>query len=151
MIRHFPFGKYEISIPKLKDNLLSVRNHKSKNSTPFSTTLVTPAVRDLLLDYKDHNKFNMSSFNKLKGTDREVVERLLKVSGMDDELGVRITDDELDKLIRDYEQVRSLIMEGKDDPAQKKQLKRLVLELVKRGKLPLRTSYNMLLELLLLE
>lgn len=150
MNKHFSFGKYEVSIPKLKDNLLSVRNSKSKNSA-MTTTLISAPVRELLLDYKDHQKFSISSYNKLHGTDREIVERLLKMSGMDEELGIRITDDELDRLVQDYEQVREKIMSGNDDPALKNQLKRYVIELVKRGKLPLRTSFNMLLELLLLE
>lgn len=145
MSRHFQFGKYEISTKRLQENILSVRNSKKNNAMP--SQVISPTIRDMLLDFKDHGKFPMSVYHKLEGGDRELMERLLKQSGLADELGIRILDEEMGKLIQQYEEVRKKIMDGTDDPEVVKQLKRSVLALVRHGKLPLKVSYAMLLEL----
>lgn len=149
-MKHFSFGKYEISVQRLQENVLSVRNSKSKNSA-MPSRVISSTVRNILLDFKDHGKFPMSMYNKLEGTDKEVMDSLLQQSEMAEQLGIRIVDETMADLVKQYEQTRKKIMDGSEDPTVKKQLKRTVLQLVKNGKLPLKVSYSMLLELIVLE
>lgn len=149
--RHLSFGRYEISIRRLKENVLSIRFKENKHTGAQPSQLIGDEVRDILLDYKDHNKFSMASYNKLKGEDKRIMDQLLQKSGMDDQLGVRITDDDFANLIHQYEEARDKVMNGDDTPATRKALKVATLQLVRKNKLPMRMSYNMLLELALLD
>ena len=147
--KHFSFGKYEISIFRLKDNILSVRTEKKNSAMP--SLVISDVVRDLLLDYKDHGKFNVSIYNKLNGNNKDIMDRLLKQSGMDDVVGIRITNEEMSNLLNRYELLRGSILTGNTSTEVRKELKYVVLKLVKMGKLPLKKSYDLLLELTLLE
>ena len=147
--KHFSFGKYHISIARLKDNVLSVRTEKK--NYPMSSVVITNDVRDLLLDYKDHGKFNLSLYNKLVGNNKTIMDKLLKSSGMDDHLHIRINNDDMNQLLERYDLLRGGILAGNDSVEVRKELKNIVLQLVKMGKLPFKKSYDLLLELALLD
>lgn len=147
--KHLSFGKYEISIPRLKENILSVRTNKKNSAMP--PIIITDTVRDLLLDYRDHEKFNITNYNKLQPHNKEVMDRLLKQSGMDDVLGIRISHEEMGHLLERYELLKGAVLGGNDSIEVRKELKQVVLKLVKLGKLPLKQSHTLLLELALLE
>ena len=148
METHFLFGKYRVSVRRLKENILSLTTEKKKS---VSSTLITDALKDLLFDYREHNKFNISAYNKLKTEERKIIDPILKQSGMDERLGLRINDHDLGELIEKYELLRGQILAGNDAMEIRKDLKRVVLQLVKKGKLPLKKSYDLLLELCLLD
>ena len=145
---HFEFGKYRINIPKLKENVLSISTLKKSH---VKTNLVGDKVKDILLDYKDHGKFNISLYNELEKEQKLILDQLLKQSGMDDHLGIRIKDDELPRLIDRYELLRGQVLSGNDAMEIRKELRNVVLRLVKLNKLPMKQSYELLLELCLLE
>lgn len=145
---HFEFGKYRINIPKLKENVLSISTLKKSH---VKTNLVGDKVKDILLDYKDHGKFNISLYNELEKEQKLILDQLLKQSGMDDHLGIRIKDDELPRLIDRYELLRGQVLSGNDALEIRKELRNVVLRLVKLNKLPMKQSYELLLELCLLE
>ena len=145
---HFDFGKYRISIPKIKQNILSVSTHKKSH---ISSHFVNDKVKTLILDFRDHNKFNISLYNELDINSKELINRLLKQSGMDDTLGIRIKEEELPLLIDRYELLRGQILAGQDSLEVRKELRNVVLKLVRLGKLPLKQSYDLLLELALLD
>lgn len=145
---HFLFGKYRVSIRRLKDNVLSL---STENKSPVSSTLITDPLKDLFLDYKDHQKFSISTYNKLKPDERKIIDPILKQSGMDEKLGLRIKDDDLGELIERYELLRGQVLAGNDAVEVRKELKHVVLQLVRKGKLPLKKSYDLLLELALLD
>lgn len=145
---HFEFGKYRVNIPKLKENVLSISTLKKSH---VKTNLVGDKVKDILLDYKDHGKFNISLYNELEKEQKLILDQLLKQSGMDDHLGIRIKDDELPRLIDRYELLRGQVLSGNDALEIRKELRNVVLRLVKLNKLPMKQSYELLLELCLLE
>jgi hypothetical protein len=145
---HFQFGKYRINVAKLKSNILSVSSDKKKH---VWTTIIGEKVQTLLLDYKDHNKFNITAYNELSKEQKEIINLLLYKSGMDDTLGIRIKEEELPKLIDRYELLRGQILAGQDSLEVRKELRNVVLKLVKLNKLPLKQSYDLLLELTLLD
>lgn len=145
---HFTFGKYRISVRRLKENVLSITTEKK---SPVSSHLITDAVKTILLDYKDTGKFNVDAYLKLQGDDKKILNDLLIKSEMDDQLGIRIRDDELSDLIDRYELLRGQILAGNDAVEVRKELKHVVLRLVRLGKLPVKKSHNLLLELALLD
>lgn len=145
---HFKFGKYRISVRRLKENVLSV---STEAKSPISSTLITDAIKTLFLDYKDHGKFDLNGYNKLKPDEKKIMDHLLKTSGMDDILGIRIREDELNELVDRYELLRGQILAGNDATEIRKELKNVVLKLVRLGKLPIKKSHELLLELALLE
>lgn len=145
---HFLFGKYRVSIRRLKDNVLSLT---TENKSPVSSTLITDSLKELFLDYKDHQKFSISTYNKLKPEERKIIDPILKQSGMDEKLGLRIKDEDLGELIERYELLRGQVLAGNDAVEVRKELKHVVLQLVRKGKLPLKKSYDLLLELALLD
>lgn len=145
---HFEFGKYRVNIPKLKENVLSISTLKKSH---VKTNLVGDKVKDILLDYKDHGKFNISLYNELEKEQKLILDQLLKQSGMDDHLGIRIKDEELPRLIDRYELLRGQVLSGNDAMEVRKELRNVVLRLVKLNKLPMKQSYELLLELCLLE
>ena len=145
---HFEFGKYRVNIPKLKENVLSISTLKKSH---VKTNLVGDKVKDILLDYKDHGKFNISLYNELEKEQKLILDQLLKQSGMDDHLGIRIKDEELPRLIDRYELLRGQVLSGNDAMEVRKELRNVVLRLVKLNKLPMKQSYELLLELALLE
>jgi hypothetical protein len=142
------FGKYRISVARLKQNVLSIT---TQAKSPVSTQLVTEPIKTILLDYKDLSKFNINAYNNLKPDEKKIMDHLLKTSGMDDTLGIRITDSELNDLIDRYELLRGQILAGNDAKEVRKEIKTVVLKLVRLGKLPLRKSYDLLLELTLMD
>jgi hypothetical protein len=148
MATHFDFGKYRISIQKLKQNILSVSTQKKSH---VLTHLINDGVKTILLDYKDHGKFNISAYNELEKNWKTLLDHLLKQSGMDDTLGIRIKEEQLPQLIDRYELLRGQILAGNDNTEVRKELRNVVLQLVKLNKLPLKQSYELLLELMLLE
>lgn len=145
---HFEFGKYRVNIPKLKENVLSISTLKKSH---VKTNLVGDKVKDILLDYKDHGKFNISLYNELEKEQKLILDQLLKQSGMDDHLGIRIKDEELPRLIDRYELLRGQVLSGNDAMEVRKELRNVVLRLVKLNKLPMKQSYELLLELMVLE
>lgn len=145
---HFEFGKYRINIPKLKENVLIISTLKKSH---VKTHLVGDKVKEILLDYKDHGKFNISLYNELEKEQKLILDQLLKQSGMDDTLGIRIKEEELPRLIDRYELLRGQVNAGNDALEVRRELKRVVLRLVQLGKLPPKKSHELLLELLLLE
>lgn len=145
---HFEFGKYRINIPKLKENVLIISTLKKSH---VKTHLVGDKVKEILLDYKDHGKFNISLYNELEKEQKLILDQLLKQSGMDDTLGIRIKEEELPRLIDRYELLRGQVLSGNDALEIRKELRNVVLRLVKLNKLPLKQSYELLLELCLLE
>lgn len=145
---HFTFGKYRISVRRLKENILSITTEKK---SPVSSTIVTDAIKNILLDFRDLGKFNINTYSNLKGNEKQILDHLLKSSGMDDVIGIRIRDDELSDLIDRYELLRGQILAGNDATEVRKELKHVVLRLVRLGKLPVKKSHDLLLELALLE
>lgn len=148
-MKHFQFGKYRISVRKLKENILSTSTEKK--SQALKPIMITGKVRDLLLDYRDHTKFNMTSYNNLNPDEKIIIDQLLKASGMDDHLGIRLTDKDMDELIQRYELLRGQVLAGNDATEIRKELRNVVLQLVRLNKLPLRQSHELLVELLLLD
>lgn len=145
----FEFGKYKISTPRLKQNVLSVSTNNKKQA--MRSQIITDTVKNLLLDYRDHNKFNINVYNKLNKNEKLIVDLLLKKSGMDDTLGIRITNEDADRLIDRYELLRGEVIAGNDSLEVRKELRKIVLDLVRLGSLPLRQSYELLLELCILD
>lgn len=148
-MNHFAFGKHRVSNRQLKKNILSVSTGAGKSQV--SSRLITDAVKTILLDFRDNGKFNCDAYLKLKGDDKKVLDDLLVKSNMDDQLGIRIRDDELNELVDRYELLRGQVLAGNDATEIRKELKYVVLKLVRLGKLPLRRSHDLLLELALLE
>ena len=70
---------------------------------------------------------------------------------MDERLGLRINDHDMGELIERYELLRGQVIAGNDAVEVRKELKRVVLQLVKKGKLPPKKSFDLLLELALLD
>lgn len=148
---HFKFGKFEVSIPRLKQNILTLRTERKSSSTGIKTQLISNEFKDILLDYRDTGKFNVNGYQKLPDHDKKLFNDLLQKTGMDDTLGIRIRDDEMIKLIDRYELLSGQVQAGNDSLELRKELKQVVLKLVKLGRLPLKQSYELLLELCLLE
>lgn len=146
---HFNFGKVRISVRKLKDNILSTTTEKKNQA--LKPVILSASLRDLLLDYRDHNKFNMTSYNNLSTDEKIIMNQLLKTSGMDDNLGIRLTDKDMDDLIKRYELLKGQILAGNDAIEIRKELRNVVLQLVRLNKLPIRQSHELLVELLLLD
>lgn len=146
---HFDFGKYRISIAKLKQNLLSVS--RPSNKSHVMTHLIGDELKNLLLDYKDHQKFNVSAYHELNPDQKLIFNLLLQQSGMDDTLGIRVKVEELPKLIDRYELLRGQVLAGNDSLEVRKELRNVVLKLVKLNKLPQKQSFDLLLELALLD
>lgn len=147
-MNHFEFGKYRINITKLKQNVLSVSTQKKSH---VMSHVIGDDFKNLLLDYKDHKKFNITSYHELSVPQKNIFNLLLQQSGMDDILGIRIKDEEMPKLIDRYEILRGQVNAGNDALEVRRELKRVVLRLVQLGKLPAKKSYELLLELALLE
>lgn len=148
-MNHFAFGKHRISIRQLKRNILSVTTAEGKSQV--SSRLITDAVKTILLDFRDNGKFNCDAYLKLKGDDKKILDDLLVKSNMDDQLGIRVRDDELGELVDRYELLRGQILAGNDAIEVRKELRAVVLKLVRLGKLPIKKSHELLLELALLE
>lgn len=145
---HFDFGIYRINLNKLKTNILSVSTQKKSH---VLSVVVGTKLRDILLDHHYHRKFNLTDYNNLEKDQKIIMNDLLKRSGMDDRLGIRITNDELDKMMDRYNLVKGEIMAGNDARELRTELKHLVIRLVKLGFLPPKKSNDLLMELLLLE
>jgi serine/threonine protein kinase len=58
---HIPFGLLEISVPRLKQNILSTR--RSKKYGP--SLLINDHIKNLLLDFRDYNRFDINKYNEL--------------------------------------------------------------------------------------
>lgn len=149
--RHFEFGTHRINIAKLKQNVLSLSRLVEGKSVHVMTELVGDDLRNLLLDYKDYKKFDISRFNELKPDQKLISNLLLKKTGMDDRIGIRISNEELTGLIERYELLRGEILAGQDSIEVRKELRHVVLKLVRMGCLPKSKSFDLLLELALLE
>jgi len=147
-MNHFEFGKYRINITKLKQNVLSVSTQKKSH---VMSHVIGDDFKNLLLDYKDHKKFNITSYHELSVPQKNIFNLLLQQSGMDDILGIRIKDEEMPKLIDRYEILRGQVLAGNDALEVRKELRNVVLKLVRLNKLPMKQSYDLLLELCLLE
>ena len=147
-MNHFEFGKYRINITKLKQNVLSVSTQKKSH---VMSHVIGDDFKNLLLDYKDHKKFNITSYHELSVPQKNIFNLLLQQSGMDDILGIRIKDEEMPKLIDRYEILRGQVLAGNDALEVRKELRNVVLKLVRLNKLPMKQSYELLLELSLLE
>jgi len=145
---HFEFGKYRISIAKLKQNILSI---STTNKSHVLCQLIGDGIKNILLDYKDHQKFNINAYQDLGKDQKLIFNMLLQKTGMDDMLGIRIKEEELPKLIDRYELLRGQILAGNDSIEVRKEIRNVVLKLVKLNKLPMRQSYDLLLELALIE
>ena len=145
---HFQFGKYYISIPRLKKNILSVR---TENKSTILSSMITDEVKHLLLDFKDTGKFGIGKYSNFKNNNKEIMDRLLKSSGMDDRLSIRIENTDLNELLERYELLRGGVLQGNDSAEVRKELKHVVLKLVQLGKLPMKQSHQLLLELALIE
>lgn len=146
---HMAFGNnHEISLRKIKNNILSIRT--IKKSHVYSNVVSEPIV-ELLLGYHHHQKWDYNLYSKLNKNDKEVIDMLLTRTGMDDVFNIRIYNQELNELMGQYEKVKDEIIEGNDDAEKRKQLKHIVLKLVRLNLLPLKQSRDLLLELVLLE
>ena len=144
--RHFDFGSLQVSIPQLKKNILSTRRGKHY----VSSHLIGDDLKEMMLDYRDHGKFDVSRYGQLKGDDKNIINDVLKNSKMEDVLKIRIRDDELSHLIKRYDVLKGEILAGNDSKELLAELKDTVLKLVRLGKLPLKQSYQLLLELVAL-
>lgn len=146
---HMGFGNnHEISLSKLKKNILSIRTIKKSH---VYSNVVSENIVELLMGYHHHRKWDYNLYSKLNKNDKEIVDMLLTRTGMDDVLNIRIHNPELNELMGQYEKVKNEIIEGNDDIEKRKELKHIVLRLVKLNLLPLKQSRDLLLELVLLE
>jgi len=141
--RYFEFGDVLVSIPQLKKNILSVRRGK----TYLCSHLIGDDLKNMMLDYRDHKKFDFGRYSQLTGNDKVVINEILRTSKMDDELKIRISDDDMGKLIKRFDILKGEVQAGNDSKELLTELKQVVLKLVKLGKLPLKQSFHLMLEL----
>ena len=143
------FGKFMINVLFLEDNILLVK-YKSYSPVPSLRRMTISNDFKTLVTYLfDTGEISYAIAQKLKQSEKEVFDNLIKKSGLRVQLkyNPERLDDDLDSIINEFEILKGEVIAGNDNPKIIKDIKAILLKLVKLGKVSQETATEILAEL----
>jgi hypothetical protein len=132
---NYPFGKYLLNDKQLLKNVLHVRGKKGGAIKKFPKTPISNKLKEIIMGVSDGNQPSQEQYDQLTEHEAELFDRLVHASfnSKNPSSIERKVNKKIDADIERYELVRGEIMSGNNNPELIRELKILILKLMKQG------------------
>jgi hypothetical protein len=131
------FGKFIMNMVLLDQNILLVK-YKSYAPVPtLKRTIISDDLKDLIHYLFDTGEVDYPSGQKLKESEKIILDRLIMKSGLSLQLKYKSSklDDDIDAIIEEFEILKGEIIAGNDNPKIKADIKDILNKLVRLKKI----------------
>jgi len=147
--KYSEFGKFIINMALLDQNILLVK-YKSYAPVPtLKRTQISDELKDIIYYLFDTGEMDYQSGQKLKESEKGVLDRLIIKSGLNLQLKYKSSklDDDIEAIIEEFEILKGEIIAGNDNPKIVEDIKNVLIKLVRLKKITKETADSILQDL----